>query len=158
MKTIFAMFDTYKDAKSAVEGLLERDFASDQINVLLQESVAKNGQDEGDGTATLDQVTAGEQPVPLTGSGPVIAAGTLATMLAKSAAAPGTGGGLRAALVDLSIPDTVAEAFASGVQEGKILFCVKCDDDRAEYAQTALVTHSARYAGDYNTLPTDDQL
>ncbi|WP_119069455.1 hypothetical protein [Aggregatilinea lenta] len=158
MKTIFALFDTYEDAKAAVEGLLERDFTPDQINVVLQAPVAKTGQESGDGSATLDRLTREEQPVLLSGSGPVIAAGDLATMLVKSAAAPGTGG-LTDALQDLAIPETVAEAFASGVEEGKVLFCVKTDDDRrAENAHTVLATYSARYPGDYDHLPTDDQL
>ena len=126
--------------------------------MLLQEPVAKNGQDASDSATALDTLTRQERPVTLTGVGPVIASGELATMLARSAAAPGTGGGLLVALKeDMAIPETVAEAFANGVQEGKVLFCIKCDDDRrAEYAQTVLTTHAARYPGDYDRLPTDD--
>lgn len=158
MKTIFAMFDTYEDADAAVQGLLERDFTRDQINVLLQEPAAKTGQDTRDGTTALGILVYAEQPVTLPGAGPVIASGELAAMLVRSAVALGPGGGLLAALVDMAIPETVAEAFANGVQEGKILFCIQCDDDRAEYAQTVLTTYSARYPGDYDSLPTDDQI
>lgn len=160
MRSIFALFDTYDDAEAAVRGLLERDFTEDQMNLLIQEQVAKNNLDadlgavnvrktNGVGTQSvqgLDALVGGRSAINLADAGVVIAAGDTATTLVRSAAQSG----LQAALEDFLIPETVAEAFASGVADGKILFWIRADDRRSGVAQDVLIMHKGRHTGSYN--------
>src|SRR5690606_27720914 len=137
MKSIFALFDTYADVQAAVNSLLERDFSESDMAVMIPEEVARNsldaaksGEAGGQTARGLDHLIGGQNAVALPEVGRVYAAGDLATLLVDAAAAPG-GRGLQDALHSLAIPETVAEAFATGLAKGKILFAIKAEDASA---------------------------
>lgn len=162
MKVLFALFDTYTEAKEAVGELLEQDFDFEEMNAIVLEEVAKNSMDvrldkvdvgvtdavDGVTVHGLDRLLGGQRAVRMPGMDDIFAAGTLATMVAKTAAAPGAAdGGLVAALVDFNVPRPVAEDFFRGVQDGGVLLWVRVDDERAHEATQVLETANGRHVG-----------
>lgn len=153
MKTIFGLFEIYQDAQAIVNELLDQGFPAEEMNVLIQEKVAKEDMqvnlEDANVAVTdevgeqrlhgLDRLLASQQPVMLPELEEVYAAGELATILAKTAAAPGAAdGGLKAALMDFSVPEEVAQAYEAGVKEGGLLFWIRTSDDRAAKATNVL--------------------
>jgi hypothetical protein len=146
MKTMFWLFDRYEHVESAVDRLVEEGFNVEDMNVLLQEEVAKEAldvdlekvkvevtQDVGDRTVHgLTRLLGGEQAVEIPGIGDVFASGELATVLAKTAANPGAvNGGLQAALDDFSLPGDFAHNVCTGLEGGKALLFLRTPDERA---------------------------
>lgn len=153
MKTIFAIFDSYDATKSAVDALLDGDFSPAELNVLVQVETAReqSGIDsrvadvkatEGIGEKSLrglNGLIAGEQPVVIPDVGEVLAGGELATMLARTAAAPGeVDGGLQKALIDFSLAEGAAKKYRAQVEMGDLLVIVRAPDDRAQEAADVL--------------------
>lgn len=164
MKVLFAFFDTYTEAKEAVDELLEHDFDFEEMNAIVLEEVAKNNietrldkvdvgvTDAVDGVTVhgLDRLLGGQRAVRMPGMDDIYAAGTLATVIAKTAAAPGAAdGGLRAALADFNVLGPVAQDFFEGVQNGGVLFWIRVDDEQAHQATEVLETANGRHVGSY---------
>ncbi len=163
MKVIFGLYDQYEDARSAVKALLEDEFDPQEMNVIVLQEIAKNHlevdldvvsvavtDEVGERTVSgLDRLLGGEQPVKLPGMEDVYAAGSLATIVARTAAAPGEGG-LKAALADFTIPEPVAEAFQVGVGDGGLLFWIRVPDERAARAVELLRLHHGQHVADYS--------
>lgn len=166
MKSIFTLFDTYSDAQAAVNSLLERDFSESDMAVVILEEVAKNNLNAGQhaidaaksgeiGAQTvrgLDYLVGGQSAVALPQVGRVYASGDLATLLVNTAASGEHS--FQAALESFAVPETVAEAFASGVANGKLLFAIKAEDARAGSAQDVLIMHRGHHTGSYNDSPS----
>ncbi|MFW6082524.1 MAG: hypothetical protein ACOC8C_00575 [Chloroflexota bacterium] len=161
MKSMFALFPNYEDCQAAFEALLDERFDRQGFNVIVDEAVAKThidvdlsevdvrasekvgGREEG-----LDIWLGKEQPVVMPPLGKVYAAGTMATILAKTAAAP-DGGGLRDTLADFNVSDPAAKAFAEAMLEGALLFWVRTEDQRASEAAEILRRHNGLHVTNY---------
>jgi len=164
MKTIFGMFEGYEDARAAVDELLEKGFDQGEMNVIVDEELAKQNlevnletidvkaSDElGERAAEgLDAMLGVEQPVRIPQTGAVYAAGGLATMTAKAAMTPNASGqGLRPALVSLGVPQGIARTYAQGVAESTLLFWIRTSDERAREAADTLRLHHALHVDSY---------
>ena len=122
-------------------GIIARD--RDEAGKLAEETgagVAKGaatGAVAGGILGGLAGLLVGTGALAIPGIGPVVAAGTLATVLGSTAAGAGIGaaaGGLIGALVGLGIPEEDAQFYAEGVKRGGVLVTVQTNDDRAQDA------------------------
>lgn len=162
VRTIFALFEGYAEAREAVEELRGRGFDVDGMNAIIYAEAARSAMDVDLRTAGarasdelgrrtlhgLDRLLATEQPVPLEGVGDVLAAGELANMVVATAGAQGAAdGGFVAALVDFGVPREAAEAYQRGVVEGGLLFWMRTDDERAAEARRIIEEHGATHVG-----------
>lgn len=80
------------------------------------------------------------------GIGPVVAAGTLATVLGSTALGAGIGagiGGIVGALVGMGVPKEDAEYYNEGVRRGGALVTVKAENDKAQSAYDVMQKHGA---------------
>ncbi len=160
MRTVFALFEGYAEAREAVEELRSQGFDMDAMNAIIYAEVARSAmgvnlrtadvrasEERGERTLHgLDRLLAIEQPVPLPPVGNVLAVGDLATFLVAAAGAPGAAaGGFSAALVDFGVPSEAAEAYQRGVASGGLLFWMHTDDERAaEACEIAERRHASR--------------
>lgn len=146
MKTLFWLFGTYEDAETAIDHLYGAGLEDEQINVVVSEEVARDhmtthqeeikikkseGRGEDQEDEGLDALLGGERPIKIPDVGPVLAAGELATLVAKTAAA---GHGLRNSLVELSIPEEAARTYREGVEEGGLLVFIRAEGNTAAHA------------------------
>ncbi|HEX6383789.1 MAG TPA: hypothetical protein VF177_03885 [Anaerolineae bacterium] len=153
MQTVFAMFDNYEDARAAVNTLLARYFDEEEINAMAQVQIAKERieanletidvevtDEVGRKTVRgLDAMLGRQQPVQITDVGNVYAAGSLATLLARTASAPDAAdGGLKGALMDFNVGEETAGTYRQGIRDGGFLVWVRTDDDRASKAASIL--------------------
>ena len=79
------------------------------------------------------------------GIGPVVAAGTLATVLGTTALGAGIGaaaGGLVGALVGSGVPEEDANVYSEGVRRGGTLVTVSVADDMTDKAISVLESHN----------------
>lgn len=145
-KSVFALFEEYQDCEPAVEELMDQDFAEKEVNVIAAEEMVKTHLevDLSDGdiktspglgaeSQRLDGLLGREQAIVLPRAGAAYAAGDMATILAKTAASPGTAS-LRDALVDFNMSALEAAASAQGVADGALLFWIRTADARASEA------------------------
>lgn len=163
-KTIFALFDDYADAEAALDNLLEHDFTEDEMNVLVREQLAKERMDVnlhavdvkksgevGDVTVRgLPRLLGGEQPVHLPGVGNVLAAGELATLMARSASSTAAADqGLKQALVEMNVPEDRARDFREALEKGSVLFWMRADEEQAPAAANVLRKKNGKHVADY---------
>jgi hypothetical protein len=138
VRTIFALFDGYAEARVAVEELRNQGFRVDAMNAIILADVGRGAMDvnasEALGGRTLhglDRMLATEHPVHLPPVGAVLAAGELANFIVASAGSPDAEAGLVPALVDFGIPQDTAEAYQRGLIDGGLLFWIRAEDERA---------------------------
>ncbi|MGA1874161.1 MAG: hypothetical protein ACMUIA_00980 [bacterium] len=80
----------------------------------------------------------------------VYASGEIATILARTASIQGAAGsGLKMALMDLSMPEGVAEAGRAGIEAGGVLLWLHTSDERAMEAANVLSSHKGAYVSSY---------
>ena len=144
MKTVFGLFTNVDNAQRAVVQLFEQGYPQEQMNAIIQESVAKDylginkpeinieksariGSRE---TRGLETLFGGHQSIVITDTGKVFAAGTIASTVAKTAVSR-PDGGLMIALKEFDIPENIAESYRNGIISGGVLFWIKTDDIRA---------------------------
>lgn len=163
MRTIFALFEGYREAKSAVEDLLDQGFDPREMNVVVQELTARGNIDVDAGTVTaaksermeqdaphgIDGMIAGTQPLTVSDVGAVYAAGEMARIVANAThpeEPPATG--LKQALVDFDVPEELAEFYRDGVLDEGVLFWMRTEDRRAAQATNILAeTKGKQVAG-----------
>ena len=161
MKSVFSLFESYENCEEAVDELLAEGFDEEELNVIVDQEVAKSHLDVdleridveateelGEGMEGLEVLLGVEQPVQMPRVGEVYAAGQLATILAKTAAAPDTGG-LREALIDFDVAETVASAYEEAVLDGALLFWVRTPDAHASKAAEILRDGGGRHVTSY---------
>ena len=163
-KTIFALFDSYSDAKAALDSLVEHDFSEDEMNVLVREQLAKEqmevdlhevdiqkSDEVGEVTIRgLPRLLGGQQPVHLPGVGDVLAAGNVATVMARTASSTGTADvGLKQALVEMNVPEDLATTFREALAEGGVLFWIRTGEEKAPAAAGVLREENGRHVADY---------
>lgn len=160
MRTITGLYDSYDDAKAAVEALEDAGVSSDDISIVTHES---NGVDvEGQGNRAAEGAGAGAGVGALAGGagglltglgmlaipgvGPVVAAGWLAATAAGAVAgavAGGAVGGIVGAMVESGVPEEDAQLYAEGIRRGGSVVTARVDESRAASAE-AILSRSPR--------------
>lgn len=146
MKTVFALFEEFENAYKAVDRLREKDFDSGKMNVIVLKDIAKDAMEVDlervkvkktaqvgeKSVAGLDALLGGQKAVDVPDVGEIYAAGSLATVLVRSASAPGAvEGGLEAALQEFNLTEEAAEGYRRGLEEGGLLFFIRSQDEKA---------------------------
>lgn len=160
MVTIFGLFPNYDDADAVVNGLLDDGFDPEEINVIVLETVAKNALDERnlqkikvektDAVGSqkvfgLAKMIGGQQPTRINEVGPVYAVGSLASVLARTAAVSDSDiGGLGATLVDFDLPTSAAQNYLQGVKNGDFLLFVRAQDEEAPTVKQVMKANNGR--------------
>lgn len=163
MKTVFAAFSAWEDARAADDDLLNRGFPEEETNAIAQEDVAKEHMElrmkrvNPEPTETvsrvnvygLDRLLAGEHPIRTPDAGNVFAGGVLATEIAKVGAIGGPTSGLQGSLVDFDIPPDVAGAYVDTIKGGGVLLFLRTADERAPEAGEVMRARKGMYIGAY---------
>ncbi len=160
MQTIFSGFSTVTDADAAVRALQQAGTDAEQINVLVQENVAKSSFDEinkarvhvnstnaiGEQELTgLALLVANEKAVDVRGIGAVLAGGELATILANATVASNqTGEDIQSMLVEYGMSAKQAETYSNMIQQGGALLWLHDEDERIRSAAAILKQHNAK--------------
>lgn len=151
MKAVYALLSNFDQAEAAVLDLLDHGFDLEDMNVIMQDYVAKSRLNER--TAAYDEqrmppglgkLMAGEESVPATDTGGVYAAGQRAAIMADTAAMPG-GKGIGGQLAELGIDRETASAYLDGIKGGGLLFWIVTDDDHAGDAAEILTSHKGMH-------------
>jgi uncharacterized membrane protein len=158
-KTVVALYDSFDDARSAVEALVDGGFERSDISLVandasgkyaaiydtsrsdaaIQDEDVSAGEGAGFGAVVGALVGLGVALIP--GIGPVIAAGPLAAALMAGigAATGAVTGGVVAGLVDFGVPEEHAMRYAEGVRRGGALLTVHLQQDEwADRAQSIM--------------------
>jgi hypothetical protein len=168
METIIGLFQNHDDADRALEALEEAGFTRDALGIVAPEGVVEAEEihdgddhvDAGEGAAFgaaeggviggLVGLLAGIGAIAIPGVGPIVAAGSLATILASTigGAAVGAGsgaitGGLVGALIEAGVSQEDAHVYAEGVRRGGVLITVHADGYYAGVAKNILTQAGA---------------
>jgi hypothetical protein len=163
MQSVFSLFENYEDGRLAVDELLDEGFDEEEMNVIVDAEVAKTHMDVnlervaikatdelGEETTGLGIMLGTEQPVafppPL---GDVYAAGDLATILAKTAAEPGSEN-LEKALEEFGIPRSMTAAYVEALTNGALLFWMRTSDEQATRVSEILRVHGGTQIVSYD--------
>ncbi len=170
--TVVGLFDTMNEAQSVVQDLVNGGFNRNDIGLTANNAkgdykdtaatgttetgtetgATKAGDDAGAGAVGGTVVggalglLVGIGALAIPGIGPVVAAGTLATVLGSTALGAGIGagiGGIVGALVGMGVPKEDAEYYNEGVRRGGALVTVKAEDAKAQSAYDIMQTHGA---------------
>ena len=142
MRTISGLYDTYDQARLAVEELEDSGIASRDISI-----VAPSGSDGAGGTVAgasvgaavggVGGLLAGLGSFSIPGIGPVVGAGWLATTLI-GAAAGGALGGFLGSLTDAGVDEREAHVYAEGLRRGGALVIARADETQLAAAKAIL--------------------
>jgi hypothetical protein len=142
MKTIICLFTNIDKARLATETLLLSGFQLEQLNVIVQELIAKNKlfissqklkYDENKTKyplTGLESLLGGKQAMATPDAGRVLCAGPEATSSVKVANFK-TDHGLKSALMEFQMPESAAEYYENGIKEGGLLLWIRTDDLKA---------------------------
>ncbi len=165
-----ALFDSYDEARRAVERLEAIGVPSDDISILTNEGNSKRAAPDPDGETPADHklgddagrgagvgaivggaggLLTGLGLLVIPGIGPILATGWLVTTsigvlggAAVGLVAGGAAGGIVAMLMNAGVADDDANAFAEGVRRGATLVSVKVSDKLAK--ETLLILKDDR--------------
>lgn len=161
-KTLVALYDTMEAATETVRDLQANGVARDDISVVARNAAGTGTEtvtdDAGEGSASGAGAGAvggtvlggglgllvGLGALAIPGIGPVVAAGTLATVLGTTALGAGIGaaaGGLVGALVGSGVPEEDAHVYSEGVRRGGTLVTVSVADEMTDNAVAILERH-----------------
>jgi hypothetical protein len=151
-RTVSRLFDSYGQAKAAVESLERAGFTSDEVslvsrfrddNTLVDDdhSGAATGAAAGAALGGGAGLLAALGIIAIPGIGPLVAAGVLATTLV-GAGSGGMVGGLIGALTDYGVSEEDAHVYSEGVRRGSSLVTVRTDDARVREAEAILKSHN----------------
>lgn len=155
MKTVVGMFENTRDADRAFTDLTTQGFRRDDIGVMARQEVLKSAKKEGldvgtsAGVGAVGGTTAGGiagllvgiGALAIPGIGPVIAAGTIGTVIGTTAVGAGLGaaaGGIVGALTGMGLSHEEANLYAEGVKRGNIIVAVKTDDAKVQVVSDLL--------------------
>jgi hypothetical protein len=157
--TVIGLFRDSRAAERAIGELKDLDFTDGQIGVLMQDRTQERkfaldtGTKAGEGAAAgavgggvvggLVGLLAGVGALAIPGIGPIIAGGTLASVL-TGAGIGAAAGGLIGALVGMGIPEEEARYYERGFREGGILVTVDAGA-RAGEARQVLLNAAAEF-------------
>ena len=153
MRTISKVYDSYAQAKRAVQELERAGVPSDSISLVANKHVSREHSDVNDVSDTAKGagiggalgagagLLAGLGLLAIPGLGPVVAAGWLASTAVVAAAGAATGG-IVGALVDAGENREHAHIYSEAVRRGGTLVSVRVDDNRAASVQSILDRHA----------------
>ena len=148
-RTISRLFDSYSQAKAAVEALEQAGFTSSEVSLVSRYRDDNTLADDAEGSGAAAGAAAGAVVgggtgllaalgmIAIPGIGPLVAAGVLATTLV-GAGTGGVVGGLIGALTDYGVSEEDAHVYSEGVRRGSSLVTVRTDDARVAQAETIL--------------------
>lgn len=170
-KTVVGLFDTMEEAQGVVQDLIDSGFSRNDISLVANDAKGQykdykttsrdvdgdgddNNAGEGAGAGAIGGTVVGGVlgllvgvgALAIPGIGPVVAAGTLATVLGSTALGAGIGaaaGGLIGALVGMGVPEEDARYYTEGVRRGGALVTVNASDDKADTAYDIIQRHGA---------------
>jgi hypothetical protein len=149
MKTVCKVYDSYSQARSAVDAVEEAGLPSAEVSIVANKHVSADHADVDDvsdaakgagiggalgGGAGL---LAGLGLLAIPGLGPVVAAGWLAST-AVGVAAGAAAGGIVGALVDAGVDRDHAEVYSESVRRGATLVSVRSRDEDASRIEAIL--------------------
>jgi hypothetical protein len=152
MKAVSRSYDSYEQARAAVDAIEKAGIPSADVSLIANEHVLAGS---ANGEAVADTATgagiggvvgggagllAGLGLLAIPGLGPVVAAGWLAAT-AVGAAAGATTGGLVAALIDAGVDDEQAASLSDSVRRGSTLVTVRVPDDEVGRIEGLLSIH-----------------
>src|SRR4051794_6001375 len=157
-KTVVGSFDSYSEAQSVVEDLVNIGIARDEISIVAnnaqqEDSTTRTGAGEtasgagkgavvGGAIGGAAGLAAGLAGLAIPGIGPIIAAGPIAAALA-GAGAGAVAGGLIGGLTHVGVSEEDAHYYAESVRRGGALVTVRAEDNMAERAAGVMRTHNA---------------
>lgn len=176
-KMILGGFGDRNDADRAIQELETKDYSTDDISVITQETKkvpaemgdrvdsaegAASGAATGGAIGGLAGLLAGAGVFPaLAGlliGGPIAAALGLTGVAATTISGAVTGalaGGLLGALTDLGVNEETARAYNTTVEEGGVIVAVAVPDDEVAVVQTVIEAHGA---SDVTTIDAKDNI
>jgi hypothetical protein len=155
-QTVTGLFDTYAQARDAVEALEASGVPHRDISVVANNADGEHdhlhrageaGEDAGKGAGVgaavggLGGLLAGLGLLAIPGLGPVVAAGWLASTVVGAgvgAVVGGAAGGLVGALTHAGVPEEDAHVYAEGVRRGGTLVSARVADAEAPAARAIL--------------------
>jgi hypothetical protein len=146
MPNIIGLFDSRREAESAIHQLVNSGINRDYISIVSHKdnedtrdlktdddtSRAAKGAGIGAALGGVGGLLAGLAGLAIPGIGPILAAGPIATALGGALGGAGLGavtGGLIGALMDMGVPEHEARNYEDAVRQGKTLLTVRADDD-----------------------------
>lgn len=154
-KHVMGLFDSYDHANKAFLELLDEGFDKDEVTFAAREDVFSKIMDTSDGDDLKEGVAAGATvgglvglaagvgAITIPGVGPLITAGSLASILGSTVAGA-AGGGLVGALVDMGMDRSTAETYIEGIEKGGVVIAVTVDDDNEGDVKDIFNKHGAR--------------
>lgn len=146
MTNIIGLFDSRREAESAVQQLVNSGINRDYISIVSRHdnedtrdlksdddtSGAAKGAGIGAALGGVGGLVVGLAGLAIPGIGPILAAGPIAAALGGALGGAGLGaaaGGLIGALTDMGVPEHEARHYEDAVRQGKTLLTVRADDD-----------------------------
>jgi hypothetical protein len=142
MITIICLFSDIDKARLATETLILSGFETEQMNIIVQQTIAKNKLFIADQSlkieenkqkyplSGLERLLGGKQPITTPDAGPVLCAGQEATN-AANAAIYKPDKGLKFSLMESRLSEHDAQYYTNGIKEGGLLFWIRSDDSKA---------------------------
>jgi hypothetical protein len=142
MKSVICLFTNIDKARLAAETLILSGFSLEQMNIIVQEPIAKNKLFISDHSLNLqenkekypltglERLLGGRQSIQTPDAGPVLCVGPEAINTVKAALSK-PDQGLKFALSEFHLSGANAEYFRNGVKEGGLLLWIRTDDLKA---------------------------
>lgn len=136
-KTLFALYDDFEDASSAVTDLTQHAFSGEDITLLVGDPGGRDvdGEESGDLSAgegaslgVVGGLLVGLGALTIPGIGPAIVSGPLAAILTGTTVGVTSGaitGGIVGGLVDMGASEKEAHYYSEGVRRGGTLVMVQ---------------------------------
>lgn len=154
MKTVTGLFDTYDEARTAVEALADAGVPSDDISILVNAAPADNHTTAGAGVGAAvggaAGLLAGLGSFAVPGIGPVVGAGWLATTLA-GAGAGGLAGGILGAFTSAGVEDRHSHVYAESIRRGGTFVIARVEDEKVDAAAGIMSTSGSVDVADRQT-------
>jgi hypothetical protein len=161
VKKVIGVFMEPQQAELAASEIIDAGINTDNISVLAQRGVVEEVVDEdkeetalesagagavgGTAVGGLIGLIAGASALLIPGLGPMLAAGTWASVLGTAAAGAGVGaayGGLVGGLVGMGVGEEKTHVYTEGVEKGGVLLLVDPEDpDRIETVENIMIRH-----------------
>ena len=146
MKTVSRAYDSYSQARAAVDAVEKAGIPSKDVSIVANKYVSAEYADVDDvnkaaaGAGIGGAVGAGAGLLAIPGLGPVVAAGWLASTAAV-AAGGAAAGGIVGALVDAGTDKEHAEVYSESVRRGGTLVTARVNDADASRVEAILANY-----------------
>lgn len=171
-KSVIAVYGTMEAAESAIKQVIEKGFPAKQLSIVAQNlkteenvhgfvttgDVAKAGAETGAWTGGIFGLLIGAGFFLVPGFGPLMAAGSLASMLfvgAEGATFGAAGGGILGALAGLGVSHRHIIKYENNLVEGKYLVIAHGSDEEVATAKGLLNETNAEEVQEHTGEDTD---